>query len=292
MNLLETIFDAPTNHTMMKKARIWHSCKFIPEVRFDNPNTSRSFMLYQSKLKVAMVNYVDIKRRRIRGDGIKKIRKELGEPDALILSGVGEDMYLDSISIEDYHKTALEIGANAVTTIDDYVYSVDDENSNFQLHNLCRLRSRARTLTELAGTNYSIIGLVVGKNQEGIKSYIDFLAECGITDFAYPCGDLFKNNNLQLELVRSFLDTTKGLGYWRMLLGTNSKVLSKLNFNCHSSNHWSFDAYHHRVQRGCRKIRSRRASLNLPEFAMEPIEVQIAIHNLTECYRRAEELTR
>ena len=91
---------------------------------------------------MAIINYFDAKRRGYFNKK-KDVREDLGCPNALILSGVGNDNDLEQISVNDYHEAAIRIKADAVTTIDDYIYSSDDEFPNFQLRNFTRIKSRS-----------------------------------------------------------------------------------------------------------------------------------------------------
>ena len=126
----------------------WHFCDFIAEVPLGSKNTRSAFQMYDPDFKVVIINYFDAKNRGYFNKN-KDVREELGYPDALILSGIGNDDDLEKISIQEYHEAALKIKADAVTTVDDYVYSNDDDFPNFQLRNLVRIRSQNKNIDRI-----------------------------------------------------------------------------------------------------------------------------------------------
>lgn len=267
----------------IKQNAQWHFCDFIAEVPLGSRNTRSAFQMFEPNFKVAIVNYFDIKHRGYFSKN-KDIHEELGFPDALILSGVGNDHELEKISIEEYHKDALKIKADAVTTVDDYIYTYDNNYPNFQLRNFARIKSRTKTLMELSKNNYSVLGLTVGKNSEQIQNIMKFFADCEIRDFVFPCGDFLKNNkNPNLKLIKTFLTMTKDLEGWNLLLGADSpKILSKLEFNCFASSQWSFDAHHNRIYKNKKIVKSNLIPKN-QDIPIQNSSIANALHNLNEC---------
>ena len=261
----------------------WYFCDFIAEIPLGSKNTRRAFQMFEPDFKVAIINYFDAKNRGYFNKN-KDVREELGYPDALILSGIGNDHDLEKVTAEEYHEAALKIKADAVTTIDDYVYSNDNDFPNFQLRNLTRIRSRTKTLIDLSENKYSILGLVVGKNIDQIQNIMKFFASCQISDFVFPCGDYLKNNcNPNLKLIETFLNMTKDLEGWNLLLGVDSpKILSKLKFNCFASTQWSFDAHHNRIYKNKKIVKSNSIPKN-SDISIQNIRVANALHNLNEC---------
>ncbi|MEM3065303.1 MAG: hypothetical protein QW177_08015 [Candidatus Nitrosotenuis sp.] len=267
------------------RPKIWHRTKFIPEIRFGNKKIIEAFRLFEPKHKSVIVNYFDLKNRGyFEPKKAKNLREELGFPDAVILSSVGTDRSLDKLSVDEYHKAALMIKADAVTTIDDYIYLIDNEYPQFQLRNFVRAKSRTRKLLELSNGSYTVFGLVIGKDTNQIQDYMKFLANCGINDFVFPCGDLLKNNSPDLKLIKTFLALAKDLGRWNLLLGINSiKILSKLEFDCYSTNQWYFDAVHNRVYKNQKIVDARKINID-SKYLSTDTDTTLSLHNLNECH--------
>lgn len=274
-------------NSQVNQTKPWHKYRFIPEIRFHNNQNAIAFQLFKPYCDVAIVNYFDLKERGFLKQGKKHVRKVLGDPTVLILSSVGEDRKLDKILVKDYHDIAISINADAVMTIDDFIYTVDDSYPYFQLHNFARAMYRTRKLIELSNGKYSIMGLVVGKNSHSIHTYVNFLAKCGINDFIFPCGDSLKDfNKHSSELITTFLNVTKELQGWRLLLGINSaNILSNVNFNCYSSSQWSYDSFHGRVYKNEKILPARKIILNSESSVADSVEVQRSLHNLLECHK-------
>ena len=139
-------------------------------------------------------------------------------------------------------------------------------------------------MIELSKSEYSVLGLVVGKNSNQIQNVMKFFASCGIDDFVFPCGDFLKNNcNSNLKLIKIFLNMTKDLNGWNLLLGIDSpKILSKLQFNCFASSQWSFDAHHNRIYKNKKIVKSSFIPKNI-DIPIQNHSIANALHNLNEC---------
>lgn len=189
-----------------------------------------------------ILNYLDLKKSGFLGD-FASLKKHFRKDSIIILSCVGEDRLLDKMRIENYCRTAIALGAQAVISPDDYIYEVDHSYHTYQDHHFRRVLERTETLIEKAKDRFSIIGLVVWTNRYHIELYVKRLREHGVDDFAYACGDVLKrvSPEIGLSYVRRFMKHC--IGGWKLLLGVDSReILLKLKPCAFSSSGWSFDA--------------------------------------------------
>lgn len=295
---MSTVENARTisNQKFLAKSTPWYQSPFIPQIRLDKLKILEAFRDFNVNPKVAIVNYHDLKKHGFLSDSkLKKFKDIIGPLDALILNSIGKDRNLDEIVVEDYHYTALAIGARAVLTIDDYIYSCDNEFSNFQMGNFGRAMNRAQQLVDLAQNDYSIIGLVFGKDENWMRIHMDFLISLGIQDFAFSAGDLWKNNiKYPIDHIKNFLTTVKDMGYWNILIGFDTKrELLKYRPNSFSSTQWQFDASIYTITKNGKRFPAKYKDFRLhgDSYAFEDRRLQFATHNLIEHYQIGQRLS-
>jgi len=245
---------------MPKIEKPWHLCTFIPELRFrDRQISIKAWQSCTASPRVVIINYYDLK-----SVGLQKrptkVRNSLGKDDVIILSCVGKDNDIDRLSVEDYFETALNLGAEALITPDDYIYKIDSPHPAYQTHHFRRALERSEALLELAKDEFSVIGLVIGANENQISLFADRLKERGVTDFACACGDMLKRGKRRESLADIALFIKYCTNGWKLLLGVESRrVLLKLKPDAFSSSAWSISAAHNRIYRNGRKMKSTKS---------------------------------
>ena len=218
--------DSPASPNAGTELKPWQKAKYIPEVRIDNAVSLRAFGMYDPGNKVAVLNYFDLKASRF--DSPKKgpeLRRKMGSDVRLILSCTGADKSLDSFSVKECDAAARAIGADAVTTPEDYMYDCDNPYPEFQQRSFLRAKSRTSDLVRISDRPYPLIGLVVGQDRVQQNNYMDFLARHGINDLAFPCSDYLKGGHLDTDLIDNFVQRCRMTGNWAVLLGIYSKRL-------------------------------------------------------------------
>jgi hypothetical protein len=177
---------------------------------------------------------------------IALLRRALGGARPLILSAVGRDHLLDELDMRQYHRAAVELGADWVISPDDYVYEADSGYSFYQNAHFSRALRRALALTRLGRDKYRVVGLAIGSSFYQLREFVRTLAEQGTYVFAYPCGDLLKwarNPKSELNQISEFVRYLQGLRYPCLLLGINStRLVRQLKPDMWASAAWSFDA--------------------------------------------------
>jgi hypothetical protein len=220
---------------------------------------------------------------------IRGLRRRLGDIDCLVFSAVGRDDLLDALSVEDYHRVAIRLGADYVITPDDYIYEVDGAYPYYQDAHFSRTILRGFKLAELGEGHYSLIGLAKGVDYEQVTEFVNVMDDLGVTDFAFECGDLLKQSkNHQKREIRTiayFVDYVRSLKHRVLLLGVNSlNVLSRVPCpDGYSSSAWSIDALHGswytengRALRG----RMRRCKHTICSSGKIRGTQEVAVHNL------------
>ncbi|MBI1829722.1 MAG: hypothetical protein HY222_00700 [Thaumarchaeota archaeon] len=284
-----------SNSRFLAKSLPWRQSTFIPEIRFHNPKILEAFREFDVSPKVATVNYHDLKKYGFLSDSkLKRLNELIGPVDALILNSIGKDRLLDQITVEEYHNTVSTVGAKAAFTIDDYIYAHDNSYPNFQMGNFGRSMNRAQQLMDLAQNDYSIIGLVFGKDKNWMRIHVDFLTSLGIHDFAFSSGDLWKNRTkYQIKQIENFLTITKDIGCWNMLVGFDTKrELFKYRPDSFSSIQWIFDGSTYMITKNDKHYRAKHKSFRLHDesYALKDRRLQLALHNLIENYHIGQEM--
>ena len=285
-----------TNPNSLAKNKPWHQVGFIPQIKFHNTKLLEAFRKYDVSPKVAMVNYHDLVEHDFLSDSkLKKMHELIGPVDALIMNSIGRDRQLDRMTVEDYHYVILEIGAKAAFTIDDYIYAYDNKFPNYQMGNFGRAIRRTKQLVDLAQNDYSIIGLVFGKDENWMQIHVDSLTELGIHDFAFSSGDLWKGNSRDKhKQIKSFLTTTNDVGGWNMLVGFDTeRELLNLKPQSFSSMQWIFDGSTYMVTKNGKRIPAKYKNVRLHDgsYTLQDRRLQLALHNLIENYHIGLRLT-
>lgn len=262
----------------------WHFAKFIPEIRFsDRKYSLKAWRNTRHLPRVLILNYLDLKKSGFLRK-LTSVKKLLGKDSDIILSCVGEDRLLDKLSIEDYCKTAEALDAEAVISPDDYIYRIDFRYPTYQNYHFRRALERTETLIERAKDRFSIIGLVVWANKHHIHLYVERLKERGVEDFACACGDALKRGRRRESLADIKLFMKQCGDSWQLLLGIDSKaILLKLRPHAFSSSGWSFYATRDKIYRHGKRVKRSK---------MDPIDWQLALHNLEQNYELGEEIGR
>ena len=237
--------QAPSIPATMSKP--WHLAGFIPEMRLDNDIALEAFRRCDAIPKIAILNYLHLPANLSRPNLALRIRSRLGRLDVLVLTCVGLDRSLDRLPIRRYDAAARAIGADAVVSPDDYIYSCDDPFGVFQGGNLMRARKRALDLLDMPGRPYSVIGLASGRNTEQIRGSLRFLRGHGVLDCAFPCGDRLKGGR-RTALIASFVREARDLRMWGLLLGAAwPDLVRKLGPPCFSNSEVCFGPAHDRA---------------------------------------------
>ena len=209
----------------------------MPQVYPKNYVSLEAFRQHNARPKVCAVGYFDLPRPSYRsGAWADDLKARLGPLDGLVLTCVGPDKNLDDFSAPDYHKAAVLVGASAVTTPDEYIYREDDPYPESQRKSYARAKARAAEVVRNADGRYSVIGLAVGKDERQVTGYMDFLANMGVRDQAFPCGDYIKGGRPYLPLARAFARHAREKGLWDLALGIGSYRLLKQTKIRHFSN--------------------------------------------------------
>jgi len=220
--------------------------EFVPEVRLRDKFSLSALQKAPLSPKAVIVNFCELMQiGRIRSH-IALLRRVLGGVRPLIFSAVGRDHLLDELDMRQYHKAAVELGADWVISPDDYVYQADSGYSFYQNAHFSRALGRALALTRLGRDKYRVVGLAIGSSFYQLREFVRALAEQGIDTFAYPCGDLLKrarNPKSELIQISEFVHYLQGLRYRCLLLGINSpRLVRQLKPDMWASGAWSFDA--------------------------------------------------
>ena len=247
-------------------SRPWHGARYIPEIRIGDATPLQAFKMCEPSTKAAVVSYPDIEKSLPSNlKKVQELRRMIGPRGCLILSCTGADRALDRFSVEKYDAVARAIGADAVTTPDDYIYDCDNAYPEFQYRNLLRAKSRTSDLFRIQDRPYSLIGLAVGQDRTQQNNYMDFLARLGISDLAFPCGDYLKGGRPDTDLVDNFVRRCREYGNWAVLLGISSKrLLLRYGPPSFSNSTPCFAHAHHRSARSCALDGQSGAPANLP----------------------------
>lgn len=231
----------------------WHETRYIPEIRLDNATSVRAFRGYDSGNKVIAVNYFNLKKSCFCSP--KKgpeLRRKIGPHSHLILICTGADRELDRFTVKEYDAAARAVGADAVTTPEDYVYDCDNAYPEFQHGNLLRAKSRTSDLLRIPNRPYPIIGLVTGQDRIQQDNYMDFLTRQGVNDLAFPCSDYLKGGHSDTGLIDNFVRRCRASGNWAVLLGISStRLLLRYKPPSFSNSAPCFDHAYHRSAGNC-----------------------------------------
>lgn len=206
--------------------KAWQGDRYIPELRLGTNASSVLSALGRSSAspRTVVLNHHDLPRQLLaRPEKCGELRKKMRGIGRIILSSVGRDRDLDRYSVGHLDAVARAIGAHAVTTPDEYIYTSDDAHRTFQRRNFLRAKSRAAELVMIPDRPYSVIGLAIGNDKRHMDDYMDFLAQRGIRDWAFPCGDYLKSGPVDVPMIDHFLKRIRAEESWAVLLGISSK---------------------------------------------------------------------
>nr|MDO8098896.1 hypothetical protein [Candidatus Njordarchaeota archaeon] len=225
----------------------WYRVPFIPELRLADRVALPAWKKAPLSPKMVIVNYCELMKRGILcGPRLRGLARKLKDADALILSAVGRDELLDKLTTEQYHETAVQLGAKWVISPDDYVYDSDCKYPFYQDAHFSRAIERALRLLKLARGHYNVIGLAIGSCIFQLNELVATLEEHGVEEFALPCGDLLKqvgNRKRVIGDILAFVNHLKSLKLRSLLLGVDSpQVIALVKPDSFASSAWSFDA--------------------------------------------------
>ncbi len=264
-----------------------HLPEFIPELRLRDKYCLSAFRKATVSPKPVIVNFCELMQMGKIPARAAALKHALGGVSPLIISAVGRDELLDKFDVRQYHKTAVELGADWVISPDDYVYETDSGYSFYQNAHFSRALRRTLALTRLASGKSRVVGLVIGSNSYQLREFVRVVGEQGIDTFAYPCGDLLKrpmNLRRVINQISELVLYLKDSGYRSLLLGIDSpRQLRRLRPDMWASSGWSFDALHGlcyssdgRTVRG-EEPRCRHKECASPHLS--PVE-RLTLHNL------------
>ena len=227
-----------------------HELTFIPEIRLGDRVAISAWKRAPVSPRTAAINFCQPMVRHLDQDRIHALRRQLGDLDALILMAVGRDELLDRLTVDEYHRMAIQMNANIVVSPDDYIYDSDGKYPFYQDSHFSRAITRALELVQLGRGHYDLVGLAVGSDQSQLREFVTVMGEQGVSDFAFACGDLLKqgrNRRKTLNEIESFVDYLRRHGHVSMLLGIDSsRFIKRLRPDYYSSSQWSIDASHGR----------------------------------------------
>jgi len=229
----------------------WRSFGFIPELRLGDKVALSAWKKAPLKHKPVIVNFCDLMTRRLlRNSSLRTLKRELKDSESLILSAVGADELLDELAVERIHDTALRLDADWVISPDDYIYEADTDYPFYQDSHFSRSIGRAIRLITMARDQYGITGLAIGSCSDQLQAFVKTLEDYGIKDFAYACGDLFKqgkNPRRTILEIREFVNYLRSFNHSSLLLGIDSpKNLRLLTPDGWACSAWSIEASHRR----------------------------------------------
>lgn len=234
--------------------------------------------------EVVSVGYLDLIRNKKLYSDAKKvgIKSALDFDGTVIASLVGENYLLDQIRPRDYVNDIEEMGFDAATTYDDYVYATDPEC--YRWSRIQKLLDNARAVVNFA-PKFTLIGLAQGSNRTEISFCLRQLTDLGLTNIAFPCGELFGSH--AYFRVSFFLEAAREQKLWKWLIGvTSPKLMEYFQADAYSGKAWSYKAAHnstliHGKWRQVASFDCHHTVCNLPHLRDLSLQVRCARHSIS-----------
>lgn len=233
--------------------------------------------------EVISVGYLDL----IKNKKLYSAAKRYGIKSALDFNGtvisslVGENYLLDQIQPKDYVNEIEEMGFDAATTYDDYVYPTDPKV--YRWSRIQRLLDKARFVVDRC-PKFTVIGLAQGSNKVEISFCVRELSDLGLTSLAFPCGELLGIHSH--SRIRSFLEAADDRRLWKWLIGvTSPRSMQNFEADAYSGKAWSYKAAHnstliHGMWREVAVVNCDHPVCNLPQMRKLPLKVRCARHSI------------
>jgi hypothetical protein len=233
---------------------------------------------------VISVGYLDLIKNKKLYSAAKRygIKSALDFSGTLIASLVGENYLLDRIRPDDYVNEIEEMGFDAATTYDDYIYPTDPEV--YRWSRIQRLLDKARFIVD-RDPSFAVIGLAQGSNPVEISFCVRELTDLNLANLAFPCGELLGIH--AHSRVRFFLEALQDRKMWKWLIGVNSlKSMETFNADAYSGKAWSYKAAHnftliHGKWRQVAFVNCNHPVCNLPQLRKLPLQVRCARHSIS-----------
>jgi hypothetical protein len=193
---------------------------FLPLI---DPTEPRRLWRFWPEIEVEAIaiNYLKLRKNqelleRCRSEGIKRA---LGYDGKVVAVLVGDNYHLDCLQVHEYADDLDQMGFDAATTHDDYVYP--DDRLSAQWSRLHTMLDRATKLKRL-DPDSELIGIVQGARVQQLEFCVESLLRIGIRRLALPCSDLAARKTAGPIIDFSRICQERDLWHW--LVGINSQA--------------------------------------------------------------------
>jgi len=164
------------------------------------------------------------------------IHAALGFDGRITIVLVGKDWELDRLDISKYAQDVKKMGADAVSTPDDYTYITDPPL--YRMSRISNSLNRTRDMiSQLPGVE--LVGVVKGSTRMEIEFHIERLMSLGIKVMAFPCSEYMEAKRYTEPAIFVRICKDRGLPSW--VMGANSLgVMRSLGADCYSGTGWCY----------------------------------------------------
>ncbi len=200
------------------------------------------------------LNYLKLKRNPVLYAMVrsKGIRQAIGYDCKVVAVLVGENYELDKMDVASYAADLDEMGFDAATTHDDYIYP--DDHGSAQWSRIHTMIDRATTLAR-QDPDAELIGIVQGASSLQVEFCIDSLSKIGINRYALPCSDLSARR--KARRIVEFSRICRDRDAWHWLIGINSpSFMTRFPADVVSSYGWCYRGAKQKIYRDGSLVRA------------------------------------